>query len=258
MVLFWVGLVEAVAAAVVGTWLYVSLPASDALFGEVLWGVAVASLIAAAALGRERPEPVAAPATDPASPPALPAPNAEALPAPEPPLAAPDAALVPLLPEAVVHLHWEVVKSRWAWAAEEQRALRRRLEDTVAPDAGPDRPLRRLTDALLLEQGFSHLAAGEPPTFDPTPVAARWSEAAIAARLEELAAEETALRDDTGQWLALFGPEGDGRLKAAYAHHRHDRLAEAERRLEEVVLLQMGYRALQAARTPSTEGRPDA
>jgi hypothetical protein len=246
MGLFWFGILEALAAFGLGTWIYLSAPASATLLGEGLWAVAVLSLIMTLALGRDRgSSPLAAAGTPDGAAAALeaepPAAEAPALPPPVTVSAAP-----PLWPERLTTLETELARSRWAWQASEWALELDQLTHAGPPTEGPERARhrRRLTDAAILAEGFRHLAAGEAPAFSLDAVRDHWSPELVRARLAELTDEEAALRDAVGTWLAQPDDPADARVQAALARHRHERLADLEFRFEQVTLLTLGYRAL--------------
>jgi hypothetical protein len=271
MGLMWAGVAEALVAAAVGTWLYLTLP-SDAVWGPVLWGVALVSLILSVTLGRgpargeeanadpaEHHEPAEAveprahsvPEPAPVIPPAVEAPSH--LPVPDQgPLVIGAEPSSPALPERVRRLGWDVARSRWAWAAAEAQVdLTLQGEAPREVRTADTRQLRRRTDAIILSQGFLHLARGEAPQWDAAALAPGWTSDLVAARLRELAAEEEDLHHAAALWAEPPPADHDVRTDVALARERHERLRGTERRWEQVSILTLGYQAIQAALTDS-------
>lgn len=273
MGLLWAGVAEALVAAVVGTWLYLTLP-SDAVWGPVLWGVALVSFVLSVALGRapargeeahqgadpSEPHEPAATAEPPAHPVPGPAPGIPPAVEAPPDVSVPDQRPLliggepssPALPERVRRLGWDVARSRWAWAAAEAQVdLSVQEEVPREVRAGDTRQLRRRTDAIILRQGFLHLARGEAPQWDAAALAPGWTSDLVAARLRELAAEEEDLHQAAALWAEPPPVDHDVRTDVALARERHERLRSTERRWEQVSVLTLGYQAIQAALTDS-------
>lgn len=253
MALFWIGLMESLAAALVGTWLYLSMPAYGQIWGEGLWGLAVLSLILTAAFGRGGPR---APEMDVAEPPrealdespqehatpALPLPPADES-VPTSPLAV---SVAELLPGSLGQIQWDVLRAGWRVRAVEAGAL---LADMGSGGDVPGRRVsemgrreRRMADHLILEQGFRALAEGTPPQFDLTAVAEAFTPEQIQARLEDLEEEEEDLRRSADRWQRIE-PDLDSRDALAF-RIRWEHLAELKRQWEALYLLKRGYETL--------------
>jgi hypothetical protein len=219
MGLFWAGIAETLVAAGIGTWLYLTLPTTDAIWGEALWAAAFISLVATLILGRDRGDATAPEAAEPIPDSPVTSPETPALPPPAPLAADPPATplMEPLLPERVTTLQAEVVKSRWEWQARHWRLQLNDLEHAAPRDgADPARHRRKLTDAAILSQGFGRLAMWKPPTFDLAPYRRTWTAPLVAARLRELESEEADLKDLVARWAPDAGPT-DGSQSRSHA-----------------------------------------
>lgn len=251
MALFWIGLIESLAAALVGAWLYLTAGSAGQIWGELLWGLAALSLLLTVAFGRGGPRdteasqpasdgPDAAPAEAPA--PALPFSTAD-----EPVATSPLAVSVAeLLPGSLGQIQWDVLRAGWLVQAEEAREG---LDDMSATgdavgrrEAEGGRRERRMADQMILAQGFRALADGIPPQFDLAAVRDAFTPEQIQARLQDLADEEEDLRHRADRWQRIeSGPDG---RDALVSRIRWEHLAELKRNWEAVYLLKRGYETL--------------
>lgn len=274
MGLLWAGIIESVAAASVGVWLYETLPARDHIWAQALWLVALATLAISVSLGRRS----AISATEalphqPSGSPAPPSTTSEpmALPAPSTPIPLPGASGAPqdapsslesLWPSQVDELQRAVVKSRWTIQAAESQARAGALAQAIL-QADNDtrveertRQTRRLADYTILAQGFQSLSEGRRPVFDLGRFQKAFTFAQIASRLVDLTEEEQALRAEMAMWMA--GPESsdDPKRLVVEATVKHEHLKDVEQRWEQLFVLRQGYHALREGLKPE-EGAQD-
>jgi|BEDMetMinimDraft_2_1075160.scaffolds.fasta_scaffold11209_2 hypothetical protein len=248
MKLLWAGIVEAVAAAAVGAWLYGSLPASDHIWAEVIWLVAAVTLAASVAWGRE-------PAVDEvdgqdagrSAGPELPA-----LARPDPPEAMgagdPDPAGADEWLQPVGGIQAALWRSRWTLQAldAERRAqtLAEAVLDRGGAVEGPGAAVEELADLAILAQGFRALAEGVAPRFDLTRFASAVTREQVAARLARLRAETEALGRELELWIQRGALQPGGPDRMVEERVRYERLEAGLRERERLWLLERGWTTL--------------
>ncbi len=266
------GLLEALIAIMVGLFLLSSSNIPH-VFAGVAFGVGALVLVLTLLLGRKsqgrssdttdrNPEPEALAVRIPVE--QTPVTKTAPTPSSLPPEEAKDGATTALtatnreLPTAQSFLHDVVVRSRWRYRARDAQTRATTLAELVVHEGNQDgsfkderpRQLRRLCDLAILSQGFEAWADGDQPSFRLDQYGKAHSGEELDDRIVELRREKEALEGESLRWAETLTDFDDPYRRSLAERMRFEKLRDLEERMEEVMLLEMGYETMRAKEEP--------
>lgn len=163
-----------------------------------------------------------------------------------------------LLPATQSLLHDVVVRSRWRYRAREAETRAATLAELVLHEGHGDpvrderpRQLRRLCDLAILSQGFEAWADGDEPSFRLERYMKAHSAEELDERLIELRREKEALEAEALRWGSDTLVDYDDPYRRSLGERmRFEKLRDLEERMEEIMLLEMGYDTMRGEEAP--------
>ena len=155
-------------------------------------------------------------------------------------------------------LHDVVMRSRWRYRAREAETRAATLTELVLHEGSQgdvlkdDRPrqLRRLCDLAILSQGFEAWANGDHPSFQLERYAKAHSREDLHDRLGELRREKEVLQAESRHWEDTLADYDDPYRRSLAERMRFEKLRDLEERMEEIMLLEMGYDSMREEDAP--------
>lgn len=155
-------------------------------------------------------------------------------------------------------LHDVVVRSHWRYRAREAETRAATLADLVLHEGPGDsvrderpRQLRRLCDLAILSQGFEAWAVGDEPSFRLERYMKAHSAEELDERLTELRREKEALEAEALRWGSDTLIDYDDPYRRSLGERmRFEKLRDLEERMEEIMLLEMGYDTMRGEEAP--------
>lgn len=155
-------------------------------------------------------------------------------------------------------LHDVVVRSRWRYRAREAETRAATLAELVLHEGPGDpvrderpRQLRRLCDLAILSQGFEAWADGDGPSFRLDRYVKVHSTDELDERLTELRREKESLEAEATRWGSDTLVDYDDPYRRSLGERmRFEKLRDLEERMEEIMLLEMGYDTMRREEAP--------
>ncbi len=155
-------------------------------------------------------------------------------------------------------LHDVVLRSRWRYRAREAETRAATLAELVLHEGSrgdaikDERPrqLRRLCDLAILSQGFDAWANGEAPSFRLDRYVKAHTTEELDDRILELRREKEALEAESLHWADILADYEDPYRRSLAERMRFEKLRDLEERMEEILLLEMGYDTMRVEEAP--------